>query len=330
MPRYVNSPQTPSTASPTLLFGLAEAPALARGARPAIVEGPLDAIAVSSGTDGRCAGLAACGTALTGAHADALAAAVDLRASGLVVAMDADDAGLTSARSALELFSPRGVSPTAALLPTGSDPASLLTTTARPRSPPPSSTVPSPWPIALWTPRSLQPPRGWTGWRADSTRPGSSHPSSPPCPWMTSAARPRGSRRASTSASASSNARSSRSSASNAHRTSPRGHHPRRRRARPGCWHRAESRNALAPYVEPSPQPLTKEHLVRAPLPLRRTENLVDQAIDVAIMVGLGILVLVGFATSYRTLRDLAATEGGYPSGSRPRCRSASTSESSC
>ncbi|WP_088319468.1 DUF2637 domain-containing protein [Kineosporia sp. R_H_3] len=52
---------------------------------------------------------------------------------------------------------------------------------------------------------------------------------------------------------------------------------------------------------------------MRAPLPPRRTENLVDQAIDLAIMVGLGILILVGFATSYRTLRDLAATEGGYP-----------------
>ncbi|MBI4943585.1 MAG: toprim domain-containing protein [Actinobacteria bacterium] len=127
VPRYVNSPQTPIYRKSELLYGLAEArPALARGARPTIVEGPLDAIAVSSGTDGRCAGLAACGTALTAAHVDALAAAVDLRESGLVVAMDADDAGLASARSALELFSPRRISPTAALLPAGNDPASVL------------------------------------------------------------------------------------------------------------------------------------------------------------------------------------------------------------
>jgi Protein of unknown function (DUF2637) len=52
---------------------------------------------------------------------------------------------------------------------------------------------------------------------------------------------------------------------------------------------------------------------VRAPVRPRRTENVVDHAIDLAIMVGLGVLILVGFATSYRTLRDLAATEGGYP-----------------
>ena len=52
---------------------------------------------------------------------------------------------------------------------------------------------------------------------------------------------------------------------------------------------------------------------MRAPLPQRRSENVVDQSIDLAIMVGLGVLILVGFATSYRTLRDLAATEGGYP-----------------
>lgn len=127
VPRYVNSPQTPIYRKSDLLYGLAETgPALARGARPTIVEGPLDAIAVSSGTDGRCAGLAACGTALTAAHVDALAAAVDLRESGLVVAMDADDAGLASARSALELFSPHRISPTAALLPAGNDPASVL------------------------------------------------------------------------------------------------------------------------------------------------------------------------------------------------------------
>jgi DNA primase catalytic core len=127
MPRYVNSPQTPIYRKSDLLYGLAEGrPALTRGARPTIVEGPLDAIAVSSGTDGRCAGLAACGTALTAAHVDALAAAVDLHVSGLVVAMDADDAGLASARSALELFSPRRISPITALLPAGNDPASVL------------------------------------------------------------------------------------------------------------------------------------------------------------------------------------------------------------
>jgi hypothetical protein len=38
-----------------------------------------------------------------------------------------------------------------------------------------------------------------------------------------------------------------------------------------------------------------------------------DQAIDGAVLTGVGILILVGFATSYRTLCDLAARVGGYP-----------------
>ena len=127
VPRYVNSPQTAVYRKSDLVFGLAEArAALTRGARPVIVEGPLDAIAVTGGTGGRCVGLAACGTALTAAHVDAIAAAVPLRDRGLVVAMDADDAGVASARSVLELLSPRGISPQAATLPAGSDPASLL------------------------------------------------------------------------------------------------------------------------------------------------------------------------------------------------------------
>jgi hypothetical protein len=39
----------------------------------------------------------------------------------------------------------------------------------------------------------------------------------------------------------------------------------------------------------------------------------IDAAIDAAILVGIAALILVGFATSYRTLRDLAETVGGYP-----------------
>jgi Protein of unknown function (DUF2637) len=44
-----------------------------------------------------------------------------------------------------------------------------------------------------------------------------------------------------------------------------------------------------------------------------RSSSRIDQTIDIAIMIGLAVLILVGFATSYRTLRDLAATTGGYP-----------------
>lgn len=47
----------------------------------------------------------------------------------------------------------------------------------------------------------------------------------------------------------------------------------------------------------------------------RRDEaaQVVDVVIDIAVMVGVAVLVLVGFATSYHTLLDLAVTPGGYP-----------------
>jgi hypothetical protein len=38
-----------------------------------------------------------------------------------------------------------------------------------------------------------------------------------------------------------------------------------------------------------------------------------DVAIDAAIAAGVTLLILIGFATSYRTLRDLAIDIGGYP-----------------
>lgn len=38
-----------------------------------------------------------------------------------------------------------------------------------------------------------------------------------------------------------------------------------------------------------------------------------DIAIDAAIAAGVTLLILIGFATSYRTLRDLATDIGGYP-----------------
>ena len=49
-----------------------------------------------------------------------------------------------------------------------------------------------------------------------------------------------------------------------------------------------------------------------------RSGSRLDRLIDVTIAGGLAVLILVGFATSYRTLRDLAATVGGYPSWLAP------------
>ena len=129
IPRYLNSPDTALYTKSQHLYGLHEAGVhLARGARPVLVEGPLDAIAVTTGTAGRCAGIALCGTALTHAHLDALTAIVDLRQRGLVVATDPDEAGLAAAAKALTLLAGCGLSATAAALPPGDDPADTLHT----------------------------------------------------------------------------------------------------------------------------------------------------------------------------------------------------------
>ena len=69
------------------------------GARPVIVEGPLDAIAVTTAGHGMHIGVAPCGTALTAQQAAALASTADLRATGVTVAFDPDQAGRRAVRA---------------------------------------------------------------------------------------------------------------------------------------------------------------------------------------------------------------------------------------
>ena len=127
LPKYLNSPETPLFHKGQLLYGLAEsADLLRRGARPVLVEGTLDAIAVTTGTGGRCVGVAPSGTAITEHQVAALTDAVDLTERGVVVGTDADAAGRTSACNALTLFAARGITPMAAALPADSDPADFL------------------------------------------------------------------------------------------------------------------------------------------------------------------------------------------------------------
>jgi DNA primase len=105
-PVYLNSRTTGLYHKGSLLFGLYEARrALAARARPVLVEGPLDAIAVS--VAGSYAGVSPCGTALTPAQVTLLARACDLRRAGVVVAFDADRAGRQAAVRAHHLL--RGV-----------------------------------------------------------------------------------------------------------------------------------------------------------------------------------------------------------------------------
>jgi DNA primase len=127
VPKYLNSPHTALYDKGGVLFGLWEARGvLAKGARPVIVEGPFDAIAITAASPGRYAGLAPCGTALTSRQLAALAGAADLRATGVLVAFDPDQAGHRAAAKAYDLLKPLTDDMTAARFPSGQDPAQIL------------------------------------------------------------------------------------------------------------------------------------------------------------------------------------------------------------
>ncbi len=128
-PKYLNSPQTALYSKGEVLYGLGAPPtrqALAAGARPVIVEGALDAIAVTTAGDGRHVGVAPSGTALTAGQVTTLAhAAGALAGRGVTVAFDSDPAGRQAALRAYPLLRAAGAWPTTADLPDGHDPASL-------------------------------------------------------------------------------------------------------------------------------------------------------------------------------------------------------------
>jgi len=128
-PRYLNSPATALYRKGEVLYGLGAEPtrqALAAGARPVLVEGPLDAIAVTCATAGRYAGVAPCGTALTAAQVAVLDThAGPLADRGVITAFDHDPGGRQAALRAYQLLAATGAWPTTAELPTGLDPAAL-------------------------------------------------------------------------------------------------------------------------------------------------------------------------------------------------------------
>jgi DNA primase len=130
VPKYLNSPSTALYHKGEVLFGLWEArDALASSARPVIVEGPLDAIAVTTAGDGRYVGVALCGTALTGHQTAALAGAADLRAIGVTVAFDHDRAGRRAAVHAYHLLAALTEKLASVNLPAGQDPAQIFADT---------------------------------------------------------------------------------------------------------------------------------------------------------------------------------------------------------
>jgi len=126
-PKYLNSPRTALYDKSTILFGLYEArDELAGGARLVIVEGPLDAIAITAASAGRYVGVSPCGTALTRKHAAALRAAADLSPTGVLVAFDSDPAGQRAAIRAYHVLVQLTTETSAVILPSGRDPAQIL------------------------------------------------------------------------------------------------------------------------------------------------------------------------------------------------------------
>lgn len=120
-PRYLNTPTTALFSKGAQLYG-ADAALLAGGATPVLVEGPIDAHAVTLATRGMYVGVAPLGTALTSEQATQLAR-LDCP---VIVATDADLAGRMAAERAHWLLAQHNVPTFAAPLPEGSDPASLL------------------------------------------------------------------------------------------------------------------------------------------------------------------------------------------------------------
>jgi len=127
VPKYLNSPGTGLYSKSALLFGLWEGQeALAGGARPVIVEGPFDAIAVTTACHGRYVGAAPCGAVLTDRQAAALSRVASLAVTGVLVAFDPDQAGHRAAVSAYRLLAPLTEHALAVVLPAGQDPAQIL------------------------------------------------------------------------------------------------------------------------------------------------------------------------------------------------------------
>jgi DNA primase catalytic core len=122
-PKYLNTPDTPLFHKGAQLFAAGD-PAAA--VTPVLVEGPMDAIAVTIATNGTAVGLAPLGTSLT----DEQAAQLGRLGGTPVIATDADPAGHAAAKRDYWILTPHGVDPLHAKLPDHADPADLVETGA--------------------------------------------------------------------------------------------------------------------------------------------------------------------------------------------------------
>jgi DNA primase len=127
VPKYLNSPRSCLYDKGALIFGLWEArEALKAGARPVIVEGPLDVISVSTAGRQGFAGVAPCGTALTRRHLSRLNQLANLPTVGVLVAFDADPAGRRAAVRAYHLLCQFTDKVDTVSFQPGQDPAQIL------------------------------------------------------------------------------------------------------------------------------------------------------------------------------------------------------------
>lgn len=126
-PKYLNSPTTALySKGDHLLAATGVAPRI--GITPVIVEGPLDAVAVAIASPDRHLPLALCGTTLTTVQSERVSRLAGGIGAPVVVATDADDAGVIAAVAAYRRLTAVGLQTWAANLSPGFDPAELLST----------------------------------------------------------------------------------------------------------------------------------------------------------------------------------------------------------
>lgn len=127
-PKYLNTRTTRAFSKGTILFGMDEANrSLEAGAVPVLVEGPLDAIAVTTTSPGH-VGVAPLGTALTDGQAENLRPYFRSDHSRIIVATDGDRAGWLAARKAFWQLAALDADPRHLRLDAGLDPAAVAAT----------------------------------------------------------------------------------------------------------------------------------------------------------------------------------------------------------
>jgi len=134
VPKYLNSPGTAIYRKSEHLYGLGAhaAQVIAGGAKPVLVEGPMDVLAVNRASTSAASGrqthfaVAPCGTAMTPEQVQLLDTLTGgLAERGVMTAFDGDDPGRQASLRAYDLLREVRAWPTALDLPAGHDPASL-------------------------------------------------------------------------------------------------------------------------------------------------------------------------------------------------------------